>query len=272
MSHKRILNMTSIKKRDNMRTAAFFIYNGTVNFGTGYQIPPQPPTSGSPAVSADVTNTQTFLFPWTCTSRNSLTQQRFNLADRTNSTCYMKGLKEMVRLQTTGPDEWDWRRIGFTFKGPAIASIQQSFYQDGAATYRYLYSPSNETSTTNQRLIQQTIYSYIFDGTFQQDWSDPMTAKTDKTRVTIKYDKRFRIRSGNQQAITRYINCWHPMNKNLYYDDDEFGSGTQQSQYSVDSKKGMGDYYIVDLFRCSNPSGITSLLYFPQSTLYWHER
>lgn len=63
------------------------------------------------------------------------------------------------------------------------------------------------------------------------------------------------------------------MNQNLVYDDDEAGAAEVTNRFSVDSKAGMGDYYIYDLF--SPGTGGTStdqIVIVPNSTLYWHEK
>lgn len=63
------------------------------------------------------------------------------------------------------------------------------------------------------------------------------------------------------------------MNKNLVYDDDESGEQEQGAYTSVDSKAGMGDYYVLDLVQ-SGTGGSTSDLFLitANSTLYWHEK
>jgi hypothetical protein len=62
------------------------------------------------------------------------------------------------------------------------------------------------------------------------------------------------------------------MNKTLVYDDDEAGGQTSQDYFSVSSKAGMGDYYVMDIFQCPNGNGSDNLTVSPEATLYWHER
>jgi len=100
-----------------------------------------------------------------------------------------------------------------------------------------------------------------------------MIAKTDQSRVSVKYDVTRTIASGNDRGIVRKYKLYHPMNKNLVYNDDEVGGRTTSSNYSVDSKLGMGDFWVVDLIRSRYGAASSDVMIFsPQATLYWHER
>lgn len=63
------------------------------------------------------------------------------------------------------------------------------------------------------------------------------------------------------------------MNKNLHYQSDEDGNNQSSSPYSVETKLGLGDYYILDII--SAGTGATSsdrMSFDPEATLYWHEK
>jgi len=63
------------------------------------------------------------------------------------------------------------------------------------------------------------------------------------------------------------------MNKTLVYNDEERGDTEESAYYSVGSKAGMGDYYVVDIFRPRVGSTTSNqLLFSPNTTLYWHEK
>jgi hypothetical protein len=63
------------------------------------------------------------------------------------------------------------------------------------------------------------------------------------------------------------------MNKNIYYEDDESGSTMNTNPFSVESNRGMGDYYIVDIFRANPGTTATDTLDFEcNGTYFWHEK
>ena len=83
-------------------------------------------------------------------------------------------------------------------------------------------------SATNRAAI----YSILFKGAGGGiDWttSHPglLNAKVDTTRVNLKYDKVRRITSGNDAGVIKRFKMWHPMRKNLRYDEDEEGDYTE---------------------------------------------
>jgi len=95
----------------------------------------------------------------------------------------------------------------------------------------------------------------------------------DTRRVDLKFDKVYRISSGNANGVFRERKLWHPMNKNLVYDDDESGAGENGGTFSVNDKRGMGDYFIVDIFQPGTGATATDYLQVTSATsLYWHEK
>lgn len=263
MGRKKILNITSEKKKDDM-----LVYTNVVS----------PRNQGNTTFTTDPArliggSSEEYAFMWCATGRDNSADfagargTKFYEATRTSSLCYMRGLKEKIEIITTTGLPWQWRRICFTQKGapPTSTSSFAVTFNTSSGYVRVV----NEAAAT----VKTQLYNLIFDGTQGTDWRDPMIAKVDTSRVTIKYDHTCTIATGNQNGMIRTYNKWHPMNKNLRYDDDENGGNMTTSAFSVTAKQGMGDYYVIDIFRPLTGSTSTDVLTFaPQATLYWHEK
>lgn len=202
-----------------------------------------------------------------------------NVAERTSQTCYMRGFSENIRMQTNSATPWFHRRICFTSRGG-------SPFTQVASGDTPLQSSGNSVDTTNgqerlwfnafvnaQGLTIAAQEGIIFKGAQNIDWNDPIVAPIDTARIDLKFDKTWLIKSGNQNGTILERKVWHPMNKNLVYDDDESGEQESSSYFSVDDKRGMGDFYILDIFQAGVGAGAGDLLsIIANSTLYWHER
>lgn len=218
------------------------------------------------------------ILPWICTARSNATTSAgesgnvFNETARTSTTCYMRGLAENIEIQTSSAAHWQWRRICFTYKDPVQVGAALNFFSPTAkGMQRMLYNVTSNKSEDNAALGQ--MISTIFRGVEGNDWNNYMTAPLDEKRITVKYDKTTHIASGNDSGVVRKYKRWHPMNKNLVYDDYENGGTRRSDYYSVASKAGMGDYYVIDMFLAGLGSTSTDLLNFnPVATLYWHEK
>ena len=184
-----------------------------------------------------------------------------NPAARTSSTIYAKGVSEHLRIQTNTGVPWFHRRICFTWRGPgsfrgtvAGDTPTQPFtpYLDTTAGIQRPWLNQNinamPTTVNDQRGI-------IFKGQQNIDWSDPLIAPVDTTRVDLKFDKTWTLQSGNANGVVRERKLWHGMNKNLTYDEDENGQQQGTTYYSVDSKRGMGDYFIYDIITPGEAAG-----------------
>ena len=263
-----ILNVSSKKKRDTMVTTTNVSPNTPVG-GTTY--------AGGPAIfgAAGVTDGHCFVFVPTARDFTrdlaGVTGFPSDVATRTATTCYMRGVSEKIEVQVADGVPWQWRRICFTIKGtdvllPTTPSFSP-FLETSSGFTRVINQPGSTTRTNLEALL--------FKGNRNQDWSSVITAPIDTARVTPRYDKTITIASGNDSGVIRKYSRWHPMNKNLVYDDDEAG-GTENApgaKYSVVSKPGMGDYIIVDYFvpRYGAVLGNQMTLSIGAS-LYWHER
>ncbi len=268
MSTKSILNKTSRKKRDTMLSVS-----NTTATGAYRALAPG---------SLIVPGNSNAACLWMATARDLQRDGGLNtitdLAGRTSQTCYMRGLSEKLRIQTNSAVPWIHRRICFTLKGDAFVA---TYSGDSALLTR----PYNDVSGTGMRRVWQNLsvvaasglynalVGAVFKGASGTDWSDVFTAPIDNSRVTIKYDKTRTYSSGNQAGFVKRFNMWHPMNKNLVYDDDEQGETNTTSYRSTEGKAGMGDYYVLDFFSPGGGRDATDLLQVStDSTLYWHEK
>jgi len=199
---------------------------------------------------------------------------------RTATSCYMVGLAEHIKLQTSSPVPWYHRRICFTFKDvdfinqqtgdvPTVA-YQTSFDGTSQGVQRLMFNSTPGNGLGNTISANDGI---IFKGTQNVDWNDVILAPVDNARVTVKFDKTWILRSGNQNGNVYERKLYHPMNKTLVYDDDENGVAMTNSAYSVGSKPGMGDYYVYDIYAPGlQGQASDQLVVYANSTLYWHEK
>lgn len=264
MSKKQVLDCTSRKKQDNMQsytnvTAAS--PQGSATYAAGAAIMPA---------------TQQYIFPWIATARDNTTSTALAIgtirdqATRTAQTCFMRGLRENIEITVNDGLPWQWRRICFTLKGDDLTQTSitgLNYYLETSNGY------SRAVNTAYGSTAVGTLQRYMFKGAAGVDWSNILTAPTDNTNISVKYDKCMTIASGNEQGIIRNYRRWHPMNKNLVYGDDEQGGTESSSAYSTTGKPGMGDYYVVDIFQPRFGATAASQMRFePSATLYWHEK
>lgn len=272
-SRRTILNVSSRKKQDNMRAWVQPIQSNSA-------LDPTP--GGLRILHADGVQ----MFAWRATQRERLTGTADpatvdDPATRTATTCYMRGLRENITLSLYSSHPWVWRRICFRFYGdsfdrnaidPGLANIFAQFSLLTSGGYARAINTFDQTNEFAQDL-RTRMQAYMFKGAEGTDWTDVFTAKTDSTRLAIAYDRRSYVRSHNDSPNERRLKIWHPMNQYLIYDEDESGGSQFNGSVSADTRKSMGDYYVVDFF--SPVRGGTDgddLYYEPQATLYWHER
>lgn len=238
----------------------------------------QPAVIG-PNTNLDVSQNAVTALLWCATARD-LTDAagnpnlRVNEAVRTSTTPYMVGLRESIEIQLTSGLPWQWRRICFTFRGPIPnlpATSVFNYYAELSDGFRRVV---NNVEGDRNSGAQYWLYELLFAGQNASDWNDPMTAKTDRTRVDIKHDSTRNLQTGNERGMIKKFNFFHPMGKTLAYNDDESGAAEKSSYYSVNSKVGMGDYYVLDIIRSRNGGNASTdtMSFNPSSTLYWHEK
>lgn len=261
MSNKRILNITSRKKKDVMPTWTNMDANNTVgNFRAG---------------SAILQGNNTYVIPWAATARPAVTTDLghgtlVEEAVRTATTCYMRGLKENIQILSDTGAPWKWRRICVRLRGDFLYSKETSTTQLSLlhATRGMVRMATN---WGNQPQAVDDMFRILFRGTRNADWRDPLIAPTDNRRWDVAYDKTTLITCGNESGVYRTYKRWHPMNKNLVFDDDQDGGNQDLRRWSVEGKQGMGDYYVIDMF-AGNGGADDQLSVEYNSTLYWHEK
>lgn len=264
LTKKKLLNMTSTKKRDTMLHITN-VSTATPSGSSTYN-------RNSPTLVAG----PTYMFPWIATWRDTTQVEglRMNQATRTSQTCYMRGLKEKVLCITNDGSEWLWRRICFTWRGSELYSQSTAGYTlaSRVAGAGFARTVNDVNITTNG--IGTSLAQILFKGQAGTDWNNYFTAPLDTSYIDVKYDKTRSIRSGNQNGRTTTRSFWHPMNKNLVYNDDENGAVTNTQGPSTRAKYGMGDYYVIDIIQTAAPQNATTsqLQWIPEATLYWAEK
>lgn len=267
---KALLNVTSRKKRDEMQC----ISDVTVaDRDSGeYETQPARLTVTSP-------DQVPYQFLWCATARTTDVNPPaqgtvVDQATRTAKSAFIRGLAERVEINTNDGTPWQWRRIVFRMKGIRFFQVGQDeatprelYFRNGTDGYGRLVTDWGESTASS------TINAFVFKGTRDDDWSSINEAHVDTTRVSLMYDKTVHIRAGNESGVSRIYRRWHPVNKNLIYNDDEAGASEESSHFSVESMAGCGDVYVMDIFTCSEFAETTARLNFkPQAALYWHER
>lgn len=163
-----------------------------------------------------------------------------------------------------------WRRICFKLKGDDLTNFVGNNFTWWRATDTQGVV-RNLTSAYANNPSLAALKQYVFEGYEQYDWVDMFNAKTDTKRIDVAYDKTRTFNAGNASGVIRNMRLWHPMNKNIEYRDEEQAGTQVTSPYSVDSKAGMGDYYVVDFFKgVGTASDLLSLSI--EAKLYWHEK
>lgn len=199
-------------------------------------------------------------------------------ATRTATTCFMRGLSETIHLETSSSRPWKWRRVCLVthdrlFGTPITQNLPLGYEGNLLTSDGYTRPWYNMVMLTNDGGKTNQIYDMIFSGTQNSDWDNIMTAKLDTRTVTVKYDKTRVLYSGNDSGIMRTFKHWHPMGKNLVYDDEQYGGGEISATQSTTNKAGMGNYIVLDFFQCQaagTPDDIIKID--SQTCLYWHEK
>ncbi len=253
-SRKRILNITSRKKMNSMMPWQVN-YNNSSNASGASTFP------GNQRVTA--------LWCATAMDRADPSNTENPIAIRTSSTIFMRGIKERVIFRANSGTGWKWRRVVFATKAlrdqiPGLVSDIET----SAGWSRAVVNLSGDSAAP----VRNQLEGFLFEGSGGQDWWSVYTAKIDRKRVNLLYDKTRMLQSHNDVAHYHSHNQWIPINKNLVYDDAEVGSDESSLRYSVTSRMGFGDVYVLDLFECASGNSADLLQFEPQATSYWHEK
>lgn len=272
MTRRHLLDVASKKKRDTMRSYAAIasaVNPGPLVMGGGASI--------APAFGMHIV-------PWLATARDLDNSAGGGLpaqmAQRTATSCFMRGLRETIRLSTSTSSPWEWRRVCFTLKGNPVTVVNSTgvlvpyWYETAPDGWiRLALDLTASSATSDQLAIAAQLVTHIFEGTYGSDFSDILTAKLDTTKISVRYDHTTNIQSSNNSGTQNVFKRWHGMNHNLIYEDTENGALMTEGITSTEGRPGMGDFYVVDFFK-PHPSATASdqLSFQPQATLYWHER
>lgn len=265
MSTRVLLNKTSQKKRDNMlsytNTTAADPFSTTYT-GTGavMRFPVGQTNPGSE-----------FFYVWNATARPAETSEgqrgsKIDVSLRTSESIYAKGLRERITLETNNSAPWEWRRVCFTSK--------DDFGQTDPDTATFF----RQTSSGMVRMVSALstgiyLQSELFEGERNQDWLSVFIAPLSRKNFSIKYDKTRIIRSTNNSGTIREYKLWHPMESNLAYREEQQGETMTESAVSVTGRVGMGNYYVIDMFRKhGNNDDQSTLTFTPEATFFWHEK
>jgi hypothetical protein len=198
-------------------------------------------------------------------------------ATRTATHCYIRGLKERIEISSSSDDAWRWRRIVFSFKGDdlindtVIPGLQVQPWLETSAGYVRVVPRITNTSHGPTERFRVRLHEHLFKGVFNKDWDNVMNAKLTTEHVNIISDKIVQIKSGNGKGVFRTVKQWQPINKTLIYNDFEEGGSKTPSALSANANGSVGDIYVMDFFE-PLVTGAQSLRFWPQASLYWHER
>lgn len=271
MTKKKILNVTSEKKRNGMVSMS-----NTSDTGSSRAL------AVAPLFVNGNNGNAVCVFNATAQDMNINDSgnigSKANTSTRTATSCYIRGLSEHLRIETNSAVPWMWRRIVFRTKDAFFSSTAKTATEVAAPQFWTDTSAGMErvwfnllVNNSGPRIAQME--SLIFKGQPARDWNDAISAPTDNLRITVMYDKTRIIRSGNNSGVLLTPKMWHGYNGTLVYDDDEDGGAITSAYTSTDSNAGKGDMIIVDYFVSSSASVATDQLKLQSSsTLYWHER
>lgn len=255
MSRRRVLNITSVKKQDNM-LAVTANSEGAVSKG--------------PLVISEAA-----VLCFIPTARKTNTDLT-NPAVRNLQSIYGVGYKETVTLDSGTGAVWRWRRIVFNMKGASLRDTIDPPGDTGTAAYNFydqLPEGGCNRLLAQMTLAQQTaLWDFLFRGQQNVDWSGLFLAKVDTIRVSLMRDVTRYVRPTTTVGTSRTTRHWHRIGHNIVYDDDKESNKVGDSAYSTSSKLGWGDMYIVDIIAPAIPNTGMQLRFDVEGTYYFHER
>lgn len=259
MTRRRVLNITSRKKCDNM-------------------IPRVVKSDGTTTVGAFTSQEQMMcLFvPNARATRTSVT----NPAVRNKSETFAVGYKETVQISVDGGGTFMWRRIVFMLKGSDLRVamdsddtgnlINQLMWQNMEGGCNRVIGPLDAAFNAPAELT-----SYVFKGQEDVDWVNRFTAPVDHNRVTVKSDKVRVMRPANETGSSRTYKLWYPIRRTIVYEDDMESDVVGDKPFSTAGLRGVGDMYILDIMGMQTGGGsapLSTYQFDPEGSYYWHER
>lgn len=253
---KRVLNITSVKKRDTMLSGAHAT-DGTwspaniiIEGGTG-----------------DVRTTF-----WAASARVNPFSQYASKVNRGRQTVFMRGLREDTQIEVSTAEPWEWRRIVFSLKGLGHHTATADFI---AFNTDQGYMRGNRRLTGYQAGddYYTEVKTILFRGRQGYDWISEMNAPINTLKATVHSDTTKIVKSGNESGHLHKYKSWIPFNKNFVYDDGEEGMDMSSSPWAADGKAGMGDIFVIDFYKTLGTTTEDDVLKIQQvATLYWGER
>lgn len=271
MTKKRILDVTSRKKRNGMLTLS-----NTTATGTRSSIATQPLVAlGNATTRTLFCMTAQDLVSGAGGPDSTITQE----AARTATTTYSVGFSETLRMTSSTDIPWFHRRIVFASKSDLFLNYSPADVPQDVSPYIHFDGPQGQQRLMFNLGINASantingIDEVVFKGASGVDWNDVIVAPLDTRRIDVMYDRTFTLRSGNSRGTTKERKFWHPVYKNVVYNDDESGITEPSSRFSVRDKRGAGDIYVYDLYQSTNFGTNTDMLQvYGNSTYYWHEK
>lgn len=271
VNRRQVLNVTSVKKQDNMGA-------------WGTDIPGE-------VFESTVLASQTEFTPacvvWCPTARERASPSHAARMTRTKKEVFWRGVSERLTLKFSGSDPWYWRRIVLQAPSGAVSVTSNNAIR---STTNPDYGGVPPDTTRNEsgvfvygRNIQfldlasgdiGPLLAALRMGSANVDTTNSgINTRVNPERFKIMYDRRVQLKSGNDAGHMTERKLWHPFNRTMRYDDNEYGSTFQSSQYAMETPN-LGllkDVYIIDMFQ-SLPGSADTMLYSCEATAYWHER
>lgn len=181
---------------------------------------------------------------------------------RSASSVFQVGVAENMVFDIDKGYQWRHRRVVFETKGLRL----ESAYGNGTGVDRYRkYNPLSETES-------RSLFDTIFEGSLDNDSTGFFDNKLDTSRIKVHYDKSRNLTPSNANGHIHKVKFYHPLKKNMTYDDDEDGDVKDSNKWSSLSREGLGDIYIVDIFQDVWASEDAHLYWKSQACHYWHEK
>jgi len=207
---------------------------------------------------------------------------------REDDEVFYVGFNERLRFATSDSSDWRWRRIVFAahmpyvwqFRDPTGLPTQSQYPMNNgeadAGGYRRVFQrvePATlATDPVMAGLIMTQLYTVVFRGSRDVDWSNPITASVNTQKIRVLHDRTTRIASNSDAGVQLITKRWHPVRKSIIYDDTEDGKDVLPQPVSSSALRSFGDVYVMDIFQCVNDSEGVNLSIGSDATTYWHER
>jgi len=265
MNRRSLLSVSTLKKSDSLLSGNVLPVSGFGAFG--------------PITLTADNGQHVFCFSPTMKTANSGATPGLTTL-RTATTTFVRGYAERLSFSMPSSAPWHWRRVCFTTYGE---NLWENTTTTGVSLPRASPSPTGDirawfdlgsigSSNLDQDGIREAIYSLIFKGTLNQDYSNPATAPVDKTRCKIYSDTQMVFRSGNEDGTLKLMRRWYPINRNLIYGDVQRDQIIIPSLQSTEARTSLGDYVILDIFTPQNALADNALVISADGIYYWHEK